>query len=232
MRRWLALLALGAVGAAVPVLALEAGLRLLYPQPRIMAVDEVLGSRPEPHLDVRKTYGGHERVVRVTTNAQGLRGEGGLGPKLHSVRRVLALGDSFTFGDAVEAHEAWPRQLEAALGPSGATPLIEVVNAGVSGETSAAALRRIEWVMSPCSRSGGEDSTGEGTLCPVSVLVLEQGANDALRGLDLAAARRNLQEIIDRARARGWVEFAELVEREIVRLRAPRHGPSTGSGPS
>ena len=60
------------------------------------------------------------------------------------------------------------------------------VNAGVSGETSAAGLRRIDWLLSQ----------------PVAVLVLELGANDALRGQDLTAARRNLQAIIDRTRAK------------------------------
>ncbi len=60
------------------------------------------------------------------------------------------------------------------------------VNAGVSGETSAGGLRRIDWVLQQ----------------PVAVLVLELGANDALRGQDLAATKRNLQEIIDRASAR------------------------------
>lgn len=60
------------------------------------------------------------------------------------------------------------------------------MNAGLSGETSAAGLRRIDWLLTQ----------------PVAVLVLELGANDALRGQDLAAARRNLQEIIDRTRAK------------------------------
>lgn len=60
------------------------------------------------------------------------------------------------------------------------------MNAGVSGETSAAGVRRIDWLLSQ----------------PVAVLVLELGANDALRGQSVGAARRNLQEIIDRTRAR------------------------------
>jgi acyl-CoA thioesterase-1 len=63
---------------------------------------------------------------------------------------------------------------------------LRVVNAGVSGESSAAGVRRIDWLLGQ----------------PVAVLVLELGANDALRGQDLKAARRNLQEIIDRTRAR------------------------------
>ena len=60
------------------------------------------------------------------------------------------------------------------------------MNAGVSGETSAAGLRRIDWLLTQ----------------PVAVLVLELGPNDALRGQDLAAAGRNLQAIIDRTRTR------------------------------
>jgi acyl-CoA thioesterase-1 len=60
------------------------------------------------------------------------------------------------------------------------------VNAGVRGETSAAGLRRIDWLLQQ----------------PIAVLVLELGANDALRGQDLTAARENLQAIIDRTRAR------------------------------
>ncbi len=59
-----------------------------------------------------------------------------------------------------------------------------VVNAGVSGETSAGGLRRIDWLLRE----------------PLSVLVLELGANDGLRGQSIAAMRRNLQEIIDRTR--------------------------------
>jgi acyl-CoA thioesterase-1 len=56
----------------------------------------------------------------------------------------------------------------------------------VSGETAAAGLRRIDWLLQQ----------------PVAVLLLELGANDALRGQDLADAKRNLQDIIDRTRAR------------------------------
>ncbi|HEY6108549.1 MAG TPA: arylesterase, partial [Gemmatimonadales bacterium] len=63
-----------------------------------------------------------------------------------------------------------------------------IVNAGVSGETSAAGLRRIDWLL--------------GQPQHVSVLLLELGANNALRGQDLGAAKRDLQAIIDRTRAR------------------------------
>ena len=77
-----------------------------------------------------------------------------------------------------------PSLIEARIDSAGLP--YRVVNAGVSGETSAAGLRRIDWLLTQ----------------PVAVLVLELGANDALRGQDLAAARANLQEIIDRTRAK------------------------------
>ncbi|MBI2217654.1 MAG: SGNH/GDSL hydrolase family protein [Candidatus Rokubacteria bacterium] len=133
MKRRLALVVLAVVGAVAPLLALEIGLRVLYPQTRIMTVDERFGSRPQPNLNLRRAYGGHERVVTIRTNALGLRGAETPAAKLPGVKRVLALGDSFTFGDAVELDETWPRRLEARLNESGGPRRVEVVNAGVSG---------------------------------------------------------------------------------------------------
>lgn len=97
---------------------------------------------------------------------------------------VLFLGTSLTAGLGVDPAEAYPtliaRRVDSLrLG-------FRVVNAGVSGETSAGGLRRIPWLLQQ----------------PVRVLVIELGANDALRGHDLAATRRNLQAIIDSARGR------------------------------
>ena len=60
-----------------------------------------------------------------------------------------------------------------------------IVNAGLSGETSAGALRRIDWVLKT----------------PADVIIVETGANDGLRGLDLAALKRNIENILDRIRA-------------------------------
>jgi len=97
---------------------------------------------------------------------------------------VLCFGTSLTAGLGLDPEEAFPALLQAKIDSAGFR--FRVVNAGVSGETSAAGLRRIDWLLDQ----------------PVAVLVLELGANDALRGQDLAAARRNLQEIIDRTRAR------------------------------
>src|SRR5687767_12767661 len=97
---------------------------------------------------------------------------------------ILFFGTSLTAGLGLEPEEAFPALIQQKL--DSAELAFRAVNAGVSGETSAAGLRRIDWLLSQ----------------PVAVLVLELGANDALRGQDLAAARANLQEIIDRTRAK------------------------------
>lgn len=97
---------------------------------------------------------------------------------------VLCFGTSLTAGLGLEPEEAYPARLQRKIDSAGLG--YRVVNGGVSGETSAAGLRRIDWLLQQ----------------PVAVLVLELGANDALRGQDLAAARANLQAIIDRTRGR------------------------------
>jgi hypothetical protein len=131
--KWIGCTVLAALGLVTALSATEIGLRVLYPAVPIIRRDERLGSLLRPSLDVRKTFGGHERVVRVTTNASGLRGPELPTGRTPGVRRVLALGDSFTFGDAVEAEEAWPAQLEARLNRGGPANRWQVINAGVPG---------------------------------------------------------------------------------------------------
>ena len=99
--------------------------------------------------------------------------------------RVVALGDSLTAGLGLDATQAYPSLLEARLRESGLAA--EVVNAGVSGDTSAGGLRRVDWAL-------------EGD---VRVLIVALGANDALRGLPVADLKRNLAGIIARAQTRG-----------------------------
>ena len=96
---------------------------------------------------------------------------------------VLFLGTSLTAGYGLPAEEAFPALVQEHIDAEGLD--YRVVNAGVSGDTSAGGLRRIEWLLQ----------------LPIAVLVLELGANDMLRGLDVASLRRNLQAIIDRTRA-------------------------------
>ena len=97
---------------------------------------------------------------------------------------VLIFGTSLTAGLGLDPDEAYPAVIQRKIDSAGLG--YRVVNGGVSGETSAAGLRRIAWLLQQ----------------PVRVLVLELGANDALRGQDVAAAKANLQAIIDRTRAR------------------------------
>ncbi len=99
-------------------------------------------------------------------------------------RTILFLGTSLTAGLGVDPEEAYPALIQTKLDSAGFD--YQVVNAGVSGETTAGGLSRIDWLLRQ----------------PVDVMVLELGANDALRGQDLSDARRNLQEIIDRTRKR------------------------------
>jgi len=98
--------------------------------------------------------------------------------------RVVFLGDSLTAGYGLAAAEAYPSLVQERLRDAGLAA--EVVNAGVSGDTSAGGLRRLDWALD-----------GD-----VKVLVLALGGNDALRGLSTGELRRNLAAIIERARQR------------------------------
>jgi acyl-CoA thioesterase-1 len=94
--------------------------------------------------------------------------------------RIVAFGDSLTAGLGVPAEEAYPAQLQHRLDEQGIR--YRVINAGVSGETTAGGLRRVEWVLK--SRP--------------HVVLLELGANDGLRGLNLEQTKTNLERIIQR----------------------------------
>jgi acyl-CoA thioesterase I len=96
---------------------------------------------------------------------------------------ILFIGTSLTAGYGLPSQEAFPSLIQRKIDAEGLD--FRVVNAGVSGDTSAGGLRRIDWLLQS----------------PVSVLVLELGANDMLRGLDPDAMRQNLAKIIERTRA-------------------------------
>lgn len=137
--RWLPSIVLATVSGVMALLVIDIWLAVAYPQVRIITYDPRLGTLLRPNLSVRKAFGGHERVVTVTTNAFGLRGPDLPVAKPPGTRRILALGDSFTFGDAVQVDEAWPHRLEARLnGEAGRG--VEVINAGVGGYGTAHAL--------------------------------------------------------------------------------------------
>ena len=100
-------------------------------------------------------------------------------------RVVLAFGDSLTAGHGLTPGEAYPALLETHLAAAGYG--YRVVNAGVSGDTTAGGLRRVDWALK---------------LQP-EVVIVALGANDGLRGLDLAAVRANLDRIVERFQAAG-----------------------------
>ena len=98
---------------------------------------------------------------------------------------VVCLGDSLTAGLGLLAEQAYPHVLEQMFAGEGYT--VDVLNAGVSGDTSAGGLRRVEGLLQPA----------------VAVLVVALGANDALRGLKPSDTYDNLAGIIEAAAAEG-----------------------------
>jgi acyl-CoA thioesterase-1 len=98
--------------------------------------------------------------------------------------KIVVLGDSLTAGLGLLDTQSFPSLLQQKIDTDGFE--FEVVNGGVSGDTSAGGLRRLDWVLQ-------ED---------VRVLILALGANDGLRGLSAAEMKRNLEQIIQTARAR------------------------------
>ncbi len=95
---------------------------------------------------------------------------------------ILFLGDSITAGNGLELSQAFPALIQEKIDAKGWR--FKAVNAGQSGDTSAGALDRLNWLLKN----------------PVEVLVLELGGNDGLRGLPVEATRKNLQLIIDRTK--------------------------------
>jgi acyl-CoA thioesterase-1 len=95
---------------------------------------------------------------------------------------VLFLGTSLTAGYGLDPEQAYPALIQRRIDSAGLD--YQVINAGVSGETSAGALRRVDWLFRE----------------PLAVLVVETGANDGLRGLPPDTLRANIQAIFDRAK--------------------------------
>lgn len=118
--------------------------------------------------------------------------------------RALFVGTSLTAGYGLEQEQAFPALLQRMADSAGYS--LDIVNAGVSGETSAAALRRAEWMF----------------RAPADVIVLETGANDGLRALEPDATRANIVAIL--AKARAAHPAARLL---LVQMEAP---PNLGAG--
>ncbi len=99
-------------------------------------------------------------------------------------RTLVVLGDSLAAGYGLDGNQAFPTLLQQKIKDVHLN--FEVVNAGLSGDTSAGGLRRIDWLLKR----------------KIDVLLLELGGNDGLRGLPVDAMQQNLQAIIDRVRAK------------------------------
>lgn len=98
--------------------------------------------------------------------------------------RVLFIGTSLTAGLGLDPADAYPALVQAKADSAGLA--VEVVNAGLSGETSAGALRRADWLLRE----------------PADVVVIETGANDGLRGLDIDSTRANIEGLVAKVRSR------------------------------
>jgi acyl-CoA thioesterase-1 len=112
--------------------------------------------------------------------------------------RIVAFGDSLTAGLGLPAQNAFPAKLQAALKAKGLSAI--VVNAGVSGDTASAGLERLDW-----SVQDGADG-----------VIVELGANDALRGLDPALTGKALNAILDKLAARHMPVL-------LAGMKAPRN---------
>jgi acyl-CoA thioesterase-1 len=115
--------------------------------------------------------------------------------------RVVFLGDSLTAGLGVDGDQAFPAVVARQLAAEGLP--VRMVNAGVSGDTSAGGVSRLDWILRQSP----------------DVVVVGLGANDGLRGLDLAQTEANLRQILTRSRAAG----ADVL---LLGMRMPpSHGP-------
>jgi|SRR5436853_3756694 len=112
--------------------------------------------------------------------------------------RIVAFGDSLTAGLGLAPQDAFPSRLAAALREKGYD--VAIVNAGVSGDTTSAALARLEWSVPADTQA----------------VILEFGANDAFRGISPAIVNQNLDELIQRLKARH-------IEVLLAGMYAPRN---------
>ena len=113
-----------------------------------------------------------------------------------SRRTLLFLGTSLTAGLGLDPDSAYPQQIQRKIDANGLP--YQVVNAGVSGETSAGLLRRLDWVLRQ----------------PAAVIVVETGANDGLRGLPVNATRATIADVLSRIRREQPAASVLLVQME------------------
>jgi acyl-CoA thioesterase-1 len=138
---------------------------------------------------------GAAAATSATTNGSRSTPDGAPGARRGT---ILFVGTSLTAGLGLDPDSAFPALIARKLDSAGYH--YDVVNAGVSGETSAGALRRIDWLLRQ----------------PFDVLVLETGANDGLRGQSVDAMRRNIEALLDRVRQARPGATLVLVQMEAL----------------
>lgn len=143
----------------------------------------VWGCEQAPQPDGKESRPSMEGLAEGLSIQTEPRGEGVVSRRDRPT--IVAFGNSLTAGFGVAPEHAYPARLEDRLKRAGYS--YDVVNAGVSGDTTAGGLRRLDWIL----RSDPE------------LVILELGANDGLRGLNLEQTRTNLKQIIERLKASG-----------------------------
>lgn len=119
---------------------------------------------------------------KENSGAEGKTAETSSGDSVVTSKNIVFFGNSLTAGYGVDPSEAYPALIQAYIDSMHLD--YKVINAGVSGETTAGGKARVDWILKQ----------------PVDIFVLELGGNDGLRGIPLEETRRNLQDIIDEVR--------------------------------
>ena len=140
-----------------------------------------------PVVERRRSVFAHILVLTIALTAAGTTLAGVLTAGEAKPVKIVVLGDSLSAGLGLPASAAFPTKLQKALKDKGIG--VDIINAGVSGDTSSGGRDRLDW------------SVPEGT----AAVIVELGANDALRGIDPALTRSALSDIISRLKARGIV---------------------------
>jgi acyl-CoA thioesterase-1 len=136
-------------------------------------------------VEGRRWWFAHILVLTIALTAAGPARAGNVPGDQAKPIKMVVLGDSLSAGLGLSAADAFPTRLQKALIDKGIN--VEVTNAGVSGDTSTSGRERLDW------------SVPEGT----QAVIVELGANDALRGLDPSVTRAALSDILTRLKARN-----------------------------
>jgi acyl-CoA thioesterase-1 len=147
------------------------------------------------------TAKGKSQTWRAVALALGL--VAGLGAA--ETRTMIFFGDSLTAGYGLDPDDAYPAVIQRKLDDAGRS--WRVVNAGLSGETTAGGLRRLDWILRQ----------------PVDIFVIELGGNDGLRGIPPETSRANLQRIIDRVREKYPRAVLVLAGMQLPTNLGPEH---------